>query len=68
MENKTAVDIAKQLKRIADALDKQNVLSESNQKRNIKVNKLEEKKLRSQLRESISNSEEVFRTSPKLED
>ena len=53
MEEKTAKDIAAQLKRIADALDKQNMIEEKKLKRDEKVSKLQEKKLRSDLREGM---------------
>ena len=51
MEEKTAKDIASQLKRIADALEKKNTLTESEQKRKIKLEKLQEKNLRFDLKE-----------------
>ena len=65
MEEKTAKDIATQLKRIADALDKQNMTEEKKFKRDEKINKLQEKKLRSDLREGMSiNEDNVIRQSP----
>jgi len=54
MEEKTAKDIASQLKRIADALEKKNSLTESNQKRKLKLEKLQEKRLRADLREKLN--------------
>lgn len=65
MEEKTAKEIANQLKRIADALDKQNVIEEKKLKRDDKVAKLQEKKLRGDLRETISiNESNVIKTTP----
>ena len=65
MEEKTAKDIAAQLKRIADALDKQNVTEEKKLKRDEKVSKLQEKKLRSDLREGASIDEDkVIKVKP----
>jgi hypothetical protein len=65
MEEKTAKDIAAQLKRIADALDKQNVIEEKKLKRDEKVSKLQEKKLRSDLREGMSiNEDKVIKVRP----
>lgn len=69
MEETTAKDIAAQLKRIADALIKNNTLTESDQKRRLTLDKLEERKLRSDLRESLRqiDTESVIKTSPRLE-
>lgn len=65
MEEKTAKEIVSQLKRIADALDKQNVIEEKKLKRDGTVLKLQEKKLRSDLRENISiNESKVIKTTP----
>lgn len=65
MEKKIAKEISNQLKRIADALDKQNVLEEKKLRRDDKVSKLQEKKLRSDLRENISiNENKVIKTNP----
>ena len=65
MEEKTAKDIAAQLKRIADALDKQNVIEEKKLKRDEKVSKLQEKKLRSDLREDMPiNEDKVIKVRP----
>jgi len=65
MEEKTAKDIAAQLKRIADALDKQNVIEEKKLKRDEKVSKLQEKKLRSDLREDTPiNEDKVIKVRP----
>lgn len=65
MEDKTAKDIASQLKRIADALDKKNALTEADQKRRLKLEKLEEKKLRLDILESV-DPEKVIRVKPRL--
>ena len=65
MEEKTAKDIAAQLKRIADALDKQNVIEEKKLKRDEKVSKLQEKKQRSDLREGMPiNEDKVIKVRP----
>ena len=65
MEEKPAKDIAAQLKRIADALDKQNVIEEKKLKRDEKVSKLQEKKLRSDLREDMPiNEDKVIKVRP----
>ena len=50
MEEKTAKEIAIQLKRIADALEYKSKLEMQREKRKIKLEKLEERKLRSDLR------------------
>jgi len=69
MEEKTAKDIASQLKRIADALEKKNTLTESEQKRKIKLEKLQEKNLRFDLKERVSvHPEKVIKVSPRLEE
>jgi hypothetical protein len=69
MEEKTAKDIAAQLKRIADALDKQNVIEEKKLKRDEKVSKLQEKKLRSDLREGTPiNEDKVIKTKPNFKE
>ena len=54
MEDKIAKDIASQLKRIADALEKKNSLTESDQKRKLKLEKLQEKNLKAELREKFN--------------
>lgn len=65
MEEKTAKDIAAQLKRIADALDKQNIIEEKRLKRDEKISKLQEKKLRNDLREAMSiNEDKVIKVKP----
>lgn len=65
MEEKTAKDIAAQLKRIADALDKQNIIEEKRFKRDEKISKLQEKKLRNDLREAMSiNEDKVIKVKP----
>ena len=50
MEEKTAKEIAIQLKRIADDLESKSKLEMQREKRKIKLEKLEERKLRSDLR------------------
>jgi hypothetical protein len=67
MEDKIAKDIASQLKRIADALEKKNSLTESDQKRKLKLEKLQEKNLKAELREKF-NVESGSRVSPRLEE
>lgn len=52
MGDKTAKELLKQLTRIADALDKQNLIEENKIKRESKIRDLREKKLRSDLREN----------------
>lgn len=64
MEEKTAKDIASQLKRIADALEKKNTLTESEQKRKIKLEKLQEKNLRFDLKERSTGD---FRDTPTID-
>lgn len=66
MENKIAKDIALQLKRIADALEKKNSLTESDQKRKLKLEKLQEKNLKAELREKFNVDNIASRTSPRL--
>lgn len=67
MDEKTAKDLVKQLTRIADALDKKNVIEEKKLKRDDKVSKLQEKKLRSDLRETVSiNEDKVIKVKPNL--
>ena len=68
MEEKTAKDIASQLKRIADALEKKNSLTESNQKRKLKLEKLQEKRLRADLREKLNVDPNEMRVPPRLEE
>jgi hypothetical protein len=68
MEEKTAKDIASQLKRIADALEKKNSLTESDQKRKLKLEKLQEKRLRADLREKLNVDSNEMRVSPRLEE
>lgn len=53
MEEKTAKDIATQLKRIADALEKSNVIEEAREKRRVKLERLEEKNLKANLKERV---------------
>jgi hypothetical protein len=52
--NKLTQDFLLQLKRIADALEKSNNLELTREKRMIKLEKLEERKLRSDLRTNSS--------------
>jgi|TARA_B100000768_G_C11278541_1_gene377229 hypothetical protein len=52
--NKLTQDLLLQLKRIADALEKGNNLELTREKRMIKLEKLEERKLRSDLRSNSS--------------
>lgn len=67
MEEKTTKELVKQLTRIADALDKKNVIEEKKLKRDDKVSKLQEKKLRSELRETtIINEDKIIKTEPRL--
>lgn len=67
MDDKTAKDLVKQLTRIADALDKQNLIEENKLKRDAKINKLQEKKLRSDLRESVNvDPEQVIKLGPRI--
>ena len=68
MEEKTAKDIASQLKRIADALEKKNSLTESIQKRKLKLEKLQEKRLRADLRERLNVDPNEMRVPPRLEE
>ena len=69
MEEKTAKDIASQLKRIADALVKKNTLTESEQKRRLKLDKLEERKLRFDIKDAgtATLNENILRTKPNLD-
>ena len=64
MEDKIAKDIASQLKRIADALEKKNSLTESDQKRKLKLEKLQEKNLKAELREKFNVESGKFRAYP----
>lgn len=52
--NKITQDFLLQLKRIADALEKKNALELTREKRLITLEKLEERKLRSDLRSNSS--------------
>jgi len=58
MEDKIAKELITQLKRIADALEKSNNLEAIREKRKVTIDKLEEKSLRSELRDKISNISE----------
>jgi hypothetical protein len=57
MEEKTAKELVKQLTRIANALEKSNVIEEVREKRRIKLEKLEEKNLRAILRDDKEDSQ-----------
>lgn len=65
MEDKTAKEILKQLTRIADAIEKKNSMEEVKEKRRVKLEKLEERHLRGELREMIHT--DLNRTQPNLE-
>lgn len=68
MEDKIAKELIAQLKRIADALEKSNKVTEVAEKRAIVLEKLQEKNLRADLREKINvDQEKVIRTGPRLE-
>ena len=56
--NKLTQDFLLQLKRIADALEKSNTLELTREKRMIKLEKLEERKLRSDLRSNLNTNNE----------
>ena len=58
MEDKIAKELIAQLKRIADALEKSNNLESIREKRKVTIDKLEEKSLRSELRDKMSNISE----------
>jgi len=61
MEEKTAKELVKQLTRIANALEKSNVIEEVREKRRIKLEKLEEKNLRAILRDDKEDSQSYTR-------
>lgn len=68
MEEKTAKDIALQLKRIADALVKKNTITESENKRRLKLDKLEERKLRFDIKDAGTTfNENISKTRPNLD-
>ena len=68
MEDKSnAKDIASYLKRIAEALEKKNSLTESDRKRRVKLEKLEERKLKIDIRESINSENTDYRDTPVTE-
>jgi hypothetical protein len=67
MEDKIAKELLKQLTRIADALDKQNVREEASEKRKLTVEKLQEKNLRADLREKMNVVNTDFRDHPTFE-
>lgn len=62
MEPKQAKELIAQLKRIADALEKKNLITDKQEKRAEKLDKLQEKHLRSELRDTTNT-----RISPNLE-
>jgi hypothetical protein len=65
MEEKTAKDIAKQLTRIADALEKSNAIEDAREKRHIKLERLEEKNLKANLKQKVNvDPSKVIKTSP----
>jgi hypothetical protein len=65
MEEKTAKELVKQLTRIANALEKSNVIEEVREKRRIKLEKLEEKNLRANLKENTKvDPEQVIKSKP----
>lgn len=55
MEEKTAKELVKQLTRIADALEKANNIEAVREKRQVTLDKLEEKNLRANLRETVQH-------------
>jgi len=63
MEEKTAKELIKQLTRIADALERSNTVEESRNKRRIKLERLQEKRLKTGLKEK-SNPKRI---TPKLD-
>jgi len=65
MEDKTAKEIAIQLKRIADALEKSNKNGEVAEKRTAVLEKLQEKNLRADLRGKTTT--DTQHTSPNLD-
>jgi hypothetical protein len=67
MDDKTAKELVKQLTRIADALEKSNTREETVEKRRIKLEKLEERNLRADLREKLNPEFSQDRVSPNLE-
>ena len=68
MEDKLAKELVKQLTRIADALEAANKQDAVAEKRKIVLDKLQEKNLRSDLREKLNvDPDKVIRTSPRLE-
>lgn len=68
MEDKLAKELVTQLKRIADALEDSNKQNAIAEKRKLVIDKLQEKNLRSDLREKLNvDPEKVIRTGPRLE-
>lgn len=65
MEEKTAKELIKQLTRIANALEKSNLIEEIREKRRVKLEKLEEKNLRANLREGTEvDPSKVIKSEP----
>ena len=62
MEPKQAKELIAQLKRIADALEKKNLITDKQERRAEKLNKLQEKQIKSKLRRDNTD-----RISPNLE-
>lgn len=67
MDDKLAKELIKQLSRIADALEKSNINDAATEKRRIKLEKLEERNLRADLREKLNPDFNQSRVTPKLE-
>jgi hypothetical protein len=67
MDDKIAKELIKQLSRIADALEKSNMNDAATEKRRIKLEKLEERNLRADLREKLNPDFNPSKVTPKLE-
>lgn len=67
MDDKLAKELIKQLSRIADALEKSNMNDAATEKRRIKLEKLEERNLRADLREKLNPDFNPSKVTPKLE-
>ena len=67
MDDKIAKELIKQLSRIADALEKSNANDAATEKRRIKLEKLEERNLRADLREKLNPDFNPSKVTPKLE-
>lgn len=69
MEDKLAKELVTQLKRIADALENSNKQNAIAEKRKLVIDKLQEKNLRSDLREKLNaDPEKVIHTGPRFVD